>query len=169
VDPKTRLVADIGHVWSALEAGLGRLTEAELLARHDAAGWTVKDHVVHLARWERSVVALLHGRPRHEGLGIAASVYLAGPLDAINAAIQAQARDLSAAEAMAELRRTHRELLALLAPLSADDLRRPYRAWLPDEPGDGDGPPAIDVIRANTAGHFAEHLGWIEALVARPG
>jgi hypothetical protein len=60
---------------------------------------------------------------------------------------------------------TKAELLDLLQPLTDAELHKPYGHYLPDEPGDGDGPPAINVVYGNTAHHFREHLGWIEALV----
>ncbi|MCB0189193.1 MAG: hypothetical protein KDE31_33215, partial [Caldilineaceae bacterium] len=56
--------------------------------------------------------------------------------------------------------------LAALAPLTDEDLQKPYRHYLPDEPGEGDGPPAMNVVYGNSAHHFREHLAWIEALVA---
>ena len=46
-------------------------------------------------------------------------------------------------------------------------LRKPYRQYLPQEPGEGDGPLAINVIYGNSAQHFTEHRAWIEALVGR--
>lgn len=49
--------------------------------------------------------------------------------------------------------------------MSDADLQKRYRHYLPDEPGDGDGPPAINVIYGNTADHFREHLAWITTLV----
>ncbi len=61
---------------------------------------------------------------------------------------------------------TKQGLLAAIEPLTDADLQRRYRYYLPDEPGDDDGPPAINVIYGNSAGHFAEHLAWIEALAA---
>jgi hypothetical protein len=51
-----------------------------------------------------------------------------------------------------------------LQPLTDVDLQQPYRHYLPAEPGEGDGPPAFNVIYGNSAHHFAEHLAWIEAL-----
>ncbi|MDW8327599.1 MAG: hypothetical protein RMK99_13640 [Anaerolineales bacterium] len=47
------------------------------------------------------------------------------------------------------------------------DLHKPCRHYLPDEPGAGDRP-AINVVYGNTAHHFAQNLGWIQALVAAP-
>ena len=59
---KAELEASIDHWWDALQAVIGRYTEAELTGPTDAAGWTVKDHLAHLAAWERSMVFLFEGK-----------------------------------------------------------------------------------------------------------
>jgi hypothetical protein len=109
----------------------------------------------------------LQGQPRHEGLGVAESVYLNGTFEDINEIVQQQHKNLPLADAITQLRDTHQQLLALLQPLTDDDLNQPYRHYLPHEPGKGDGPPAIDLIYNNTADHFADHLTWIETLVTK--
>ena len=167
VTTKAELLTEIEHSWAALNTVLDRLSETQMTAPRDAQGWTVTDHLIHLTAWERSVVFFLQGKPRHEGLGVDEAIYLKGTDDEINAVIQQQRQDLSPAEALARFRRTHQQLLTLLQPLTDGDLSKRYRHYLPDEPGEGDGPPAINVIYGNSAHHFAEHLGWIEALVGQ--
>jgi hypothetical protein len=166
VTAKAGLLADIERSWAALTATLDRLTEQQLTVRQDAEGWTVVDHVTHLTAWERSIVFFLQGQARHEGLGVDEAVYLRGDDDEINAIICRQRRGLRPEEALVQLRDVHGQLLRLLPPLTDGGLQLPYRHYLPDEPGDGDGPPALEVIHGNSAGHFAEHLAWIEVLIA---
>ena len=165
VTTKAELLADIERAWLALNAALDRLTETQMTRVTDAQGWTVKDHIIHLTHWERSVVFFLQGKPRHAGLGVDEAIYLKSADDEINAVIYQQRKDLPLSDALAQFRDAHQQLLTLLQPLTDADLQKPYRHYLPDEPGDGDGPPAISVIYGNSAHHFAEHLVWIEALV----
>lgn len=47
------------------------------------------------------------------------------------------------------------------------DLIKSYGHYLPAE-GAG-GPAVINIVYGNTADHFAEHLGWIEALSSEDG
>ncbi len=164
---QAELLADIEHTWAALNAALDHLTEAQMTALKDAQGWSVKDHLIHLTTWERSVVFFLQGKPRHAGLGVEEAFYLKGSDDDINAVIFQQCKDLPLLEALAQFRDVHQQLLTLLSSLTEADLQKPYRHYLPDEPGDGDGPPAINVVYGNSANHFAEHLVWIEALVGK--
>ncbi len=165
--PKRELLRAIEEGWTGLNDALDRLTPTQWTTVRDSEGWTVVDHVIHLARWERSVVHFLSGRPRHTGLGIDETLYLRGPADAINVAIRHRTSGATPSAAREEWRVVHRELLALLAALPEADLARRYRYFLPDEPGEGDGPAAHVVISGNTAGHYAEHRAWIRTLVER--
>jgi len=165
VTTKARLLVDIQRAWLALNAALNRLTPAQMTTRTDAQGWTVKDHLMHLAVWERSAVFFLQGRPRHVGLGVEEALYLNGSDDEINAAIFQQHKDLPRGQALAQLQDGHQQLLRLLEPLSDADPHKSYHQYLPDEPGDDNGPSAMSLIAGNSAEHFTEHLGWIAALV----
>lgn len=164
ITTKTELLSAIDAGWNSLTDALSHLGETQLTGPTDAEGWTGKDHLVHLAAWERSMLYLLAGKPRHAGLGVDEMLYLSGDFDAINAAIQSQQRDASLAGALAELRRVHEKLRASLAGLSDEDLQKTYSHYLPDEPGDDDGSPISDRLVGNTSQHFAEHLPWILGL-----
>lgn len=165
VASKQELLKAIEEQWAALNSAIDRLSEQQLTGIRDAHGWSAKDHIIHMTRWERSVVSFLQHRPRHEGLGVEESLYLEDTDDTINTAIYEQTKDTPLDEALAAFRATHQQLMELLAPLSDSDLQKRYREYLPDEPGEGDGPPAVNVIYGNTAEHFAEHLRWMEELV----
>jgi hypothetical protein len=164
---KSQLFAEIDKAWAALECYLARLSEAQMTTVHDEHGWTVRDHLTHMAAWEDSVVFFLQGKPRYEALGVEESLFSNGPFDDMNEVIQQLRKDLSLAEATAQLQSTHGQLMSLLQPLTDADLNHPLRHYLPSSPA-SDRRRAIDLIRDNTAGHFSEHLGWIEALVAAP-
>jgi len=162
---KPELERRLDASWDRLQRRIGELDAGQLDGPADSAGWTAKDHLAHLAAWERSMVYLLQGKPRHEGLGVEEAVYLDGDEDAINAVIQAATRDLPLADVLAVLRSTHEHLRSLVAEMSDEDLRQPYSHFLPDEPGRDDGRPIIERISANGDAHFAEHLGYIEVIL----
>lgn len=163
VTTKAELLAEIDRTWPVLNAALDRLTPSQLM-RKDGEGWTVKDHVVHMAAWERSVVFLLQGTPRHEGLGVDEAIYQAG-VEQVNIVVQQQCTDVSWNDALTQLRDVHGQIMALLESLSDQDLQQPYRHYLPDEPGDDDGRPVLNVLYGDTADHFREHHAWIDTLV----
>ncbi len=162
---KSALLKEIEQSWSALNKALDQLSESDLTGPRDGQGWSVKDHLVHLSAWERSVVFFLQGKPRHEGLGVEEDTYVNESEDEINAVIRQKWSHLSLADVLAQLRHTHEQLLVLLEALSDADLQRRYAHFLPDEPGSPPQRAARRVIYANTAHHFGEHLGWIQTLV----
>lgn len=160
---KAELLATIEPAWVTLNAALDRLTDRQKTTIKDAQGWTVKDHLIHMAAWERSVIFFLQGQPRHAGLGVDQALYKNGSTDDINAAIFQQRKAMPLSEAMAQFADVHQQLIELIQPLTDNDLQKSYRDYLPDESGDDR--LAIDVIYSNTTGHFREHLDWIETLV----
>jgi hypothetical protein len=164
---KAELLADLDQTWTALNATLDCLSVAQMTSNHDSAGWTVKDHISHLIAWERSALFLLQGQPRHAGLGIDEAVYLGGDEEQINAAIFRACKNIPLEAALADLRTLHHQLIAALKPLTDADLQASYRHYLPVEPGEGDGPPAMDVIYSNSANHYREHMPWIQTLAGR--
>jgi hypothetical protein len=161
---KSALVEETEAAWRNLHSYLEGLSESQLTSLFDDQGWTVKDHLTHLAAWEASVIAFLQGRPRSEGLGVDEALYSRGSFDEINAAIREQHTGLSHEEAIARMRATHSRLLTQLDSLKDDDLVQPLRHFLAASPPD-DERSAIDLIRGNTSEHYTQHLGWIRSLV----
>lgn len=164
---KDELMKDIDRTWPALNAALDKLTESQMADIRDAEGWAVKDHLTHLAAWERSMVFMLQGKSRHQGLGVSEKLYLEGNDDPINAAIQHLHRDVTPEEAQAQLEDIHGQLMGLLERMTDEDLLKPYSHYLPNEQQNSDDSPIFFRIHGNTAGHFEEHLGWIESLVSK--
>lgn len=161
---KDELLERIERTWPALQTTLDKLSDAQQTVT-DAAGWAIKDHVVHMAAWERSVVFLLQKRPRHEGLGVDEALYLHGSEEAINAAVFEKNVNLTPDEALAYHRDVHEQMMALLSRLSDTDLQKPCREFLPEKlAGEEYDFPVINTVYGNTAHHYAEHLDWIEAL-----
>ena len=161
---KDELERRLAASWSRLERRLDGIDALRLTGPTDLAGWTPKDHLAHLAAWERSMVYLLQGKPRHEGLGVEEALYLDGDDDAINAVIHSASKDLPLVDVQPVLRSTHQELRVLVASLSDKDLQRTYAHFLPGEPGRDDGRPIIERISANSDAHFTEHLGYMEVI-----
>ncbi len=163
---KDDLLAEIDDAWTELWRFVDGLQPSELTSATDAAGWTVRDHLAHLAAWERSIDFLLTGRSRHDGLGVDLEIYASGDYDAINASIHERTRHQSPGEVMEELRRVHADTLTILAGMTDADLRKTYSDYAPDEPGEERGEPVLNYVFGNTAHHYQEHLEWMRALVA---
>jgi uncharacterized protein (TIGR03083 family) len=152
---RDEVVEKVEGSWRELDAIAGRLDDRSLRAPI-ADGWTVKDHLVHLAAWESSLLGLLEGRDRAAAMGVP-GMEEAGA-DAINSAVFEQHRDEEPAQVLAGFRETHRRLLARLGQLGDDDLLRPYSHF---QPGTDEERPVAGWIAGNTFEHYAEHLSYI--------
>ena len=128
-----------------------------------ADGWAVKDHLIHIAAWEHSLLALLEGANIQSAMGVGPEVE---EMDAINAEVWAMHKDKSPEEALEYFRQSHALLIKLLSKMSDADLQQPYNHYQPNEPRDAnDNRPALDWVAGDTYEHYAEHMGWIRQLV----
>ena len=159
-----KFTASIDAAWKDLRAFLAAVTPGQA-SKRDQAGWSVKDHVMHLAVWEDSVAILFRGGRRHEVLGIKEPLYTAGNLDAINEVIKARLEGASLREAIRDLQGVHTQLIGHLRTLRDADLNAKAREFFPQAPANDDRPLA-SLIWDNTGGHFTEHLQWMHDLRA---
>src|SRR2546423_6036122 len=74
-------------------------------------GWAVKDHLVHIAAWEHSLIALLDGSDRRSAMGVGPGV---DETDSINAAVWSLHREKTPEQALAHFRQAHSLLMKLL-------------------------------------------------------
>ena len=81
---KAELLMRIRVARSELDLTVAGLDEAALAAP-GPEGWSVKDHLAHLAAWARKVLANMDGRTGPEVLGVPADVYKRGDWIEINA------------------------------------------------------------------------------------
>ena len=128
-----------------------------------ADGWAVKDHLVHIAAWEHSLLALLDGTDRRLAMGVGRE---AGDTDAINGEVWSLHRAKTPEQALDYFRRTHDLLMRRLRGMSDADLQLTYNHYQPSEPRDTDDDrPVIDWVAGNTYDHYAEHIAWISQLI----
>jgi uncharacterized protein (TIGR03083 family) len=148
--------------WDQLNAFIGSLSPEQLTGPSDAAGWSVKDHLMHLAVWEDGMNAMLTGQPRSARMRIDEATWQGGDFDAINAVIHEYARDVPLETVLANLRRAHEELHTRLMSLGTTDLLRPRSDFQADSDS---GEPVVWLLVGNTFGHYEEHLPWMQAIV----
>jgi hypothetical protein len=161
---KSELLARIQQGWDDFQTFLSSLSETHLITSTDAAGWTAKDHIMHLVVWEDGVEALLNRQSRLDRMGIDEATWAGHDYDQINAIIQQQHRDKPLAEVLQTFRDVHQRLIATIQSLSDDDLLRPYSDY---QPGTDIPDPVIERIMGNTYEHYEEHTPWIKALVEK--
>jgi uncharacterized protein (TIGR03083 family) len=159
-----KLLARIADGWAALNQRIAPLGSAQLTAPGPDGGWSVKDHLAHLATWEGMLVALLEGKPIHTAFGVSRAEYDAlDSTDALNAVIAGRNSGKSLDEVLRQREETHAQLVALIGALPDENLSQPITFFQPDDP---DERPVLGKIIGDTYEHYAEHLPWIEEILA---
>ena len=120
-----RAVEPIDRGWSELNALVESLGPHGL-TRTGADGWAVKDHLVHIAAWEHSLIALLQGTDRHQAMGVGPEAEDTG---AINAAVWALHREKMPEQALTYFREAHAALMTVLRTMSDADLQLSYNHY----------------------------------------
>ena len=157
-----RAVEPIDRGWSELNALVESLGPYGL-TRTGADGWAVKDHLVHIAAWEHSLIALLQGTDRHQAMGVGPE---AEDTDAINAAVWALHREKTPEQALAYFREAHAALMTVVRTMSDADLQLSYNHYQANGPRDSsDDRPVMEWVAGDTYEHYAEHIGWINQLI----
>ena len=157
------VVAPIGKSWDELNQLVDSLGPTGLMMA-GPNGWAVKDHLIHIAAWEHSLIALLDGSDRRSAMGVGPEV---SETDAINAAVWSLHREKTSEQALAYFRQTHALLMKLLGGMSDADLKLSYNHFQPNDPRDpSDDRPALDWVAGNTYDHYSEHIRWINQLVS---
>jgi hypothetical protein len=159
-ESKAELLAQIEHGWQGLHAYINALTPDQLTARKDSVGWTVKDHVVHIAVWEDILYALLTKADHTDILEID-PVLLPKPFEEINAVLQERTRSWTMPDVLKTLDQTHARVLAQLDKMSDADLQRPLKEFRVDWTDER--PVRIWVV-GNTWEHYDEHMPWMKAI-----
>jgi uncharacterized protein (TIGR03083 family) len=157
------------NAWAQLQNTLDALTDEQMTARTDAAGWTVKDHLAHLVTWEQGIIALLKREPRYQAMGLDASVVQDKDEDELNQILRQQQPAGTLAQVRDRLRKIHEDLRAVVESLQPEDLLRTYSYYQPDEPGEDSGEPVLRWVIGNSSGHYLEHLPWIQRLASEGG
>ena len=157
------LMSEIEQTWHKLQTFLASLTEEQLTQPTDAAGWTAKDHVIHLAVWENANREMLEGKSKREVLDITPEVWEQDD-DPINAVLQQRYHNMPLAEVMQTLRQNHARMLDKLNSMTAADFQLPYSHYQPDSTAER---PIIDCVMWDTVYHYRDHMDWIAAIVGK--
>jgi hypothetical protein len=117
VDPESLLLR-VDASWVRFWAAQAKLAPAAMAARDRTTGWSVKDIVTHVARWEAVAAKII--RAQLAGTLTAADLSEYDDDDRLNARWLRADRKLTVSQARARCRGTHRRLRTLLARLTPD-------------------------------------------------
>lgn len=158
---KAKLLEKTHASWDRLNTYIATLNEQQRTQLTDAAGWTVKDHLIHLAVWEDGVWALLNKQNRAAAMGVDVETWKRWDFDEINAVIQGQHKDESWATVEAKRHASHQRFVEQIEAISEADLARPVKDFQANSTSNT---PVIEVVMGDAFSHYDEHLPWIKAI-----
>jgi Mycothiol maleylpyruvate isomerase N-terminal domain len=162
------LVTRIEHGRAAFYTALDGLTAEQLAAPITERGWSVADHMAHIAVWMEGILVALDGSSRWTAMGADGPPGQAG-FDELNERLRAPHAAKSPAEVRAWLDATHTRMLARLRGMTMEELRRPYRHYQPTETRDDADEPFLGWVVGDTYAHYDEHRDWIAAALRERG
>jgi len=106
---RRQLLKRLEEAWEALKESYAGLSDGELLEPGVAGVWSVRDVIAHVTWWEEEALThlpliLAGGRPPRYSVTY-------GGIDAFNAKMTAQKKDLSLAEVIGQRDEVHRRLI----------------------------------------------------------
>lgn len=136
-----QLLTRLDKAWEALKTSYAGLSEADLLEPGVAGAWSVKDVIAHVTWWEEEALThlpliLAGGRPPRYSVTY-------GGIDAFNARMTEQRKDLSLAEVLRQRDEVHGRLIAFIQGVPDDQVSDETRFRRR--------------LRLDTYGHYAKH------------
>jgi len=126
---RTLLIVDAEKQRDSLGSLLGGLSREQMLWP-GAYGWSAKDHVAHLADWERLLFSWYDAGLRGEEPAVPAPGFTWATIDGLNRQIYDRHRDDQLEHVVADWQMTSRQLIAMAQGISEADLFTPGRyAW----------------------------------------
>jgi hypothetical protein len=158
---KEELLQQIELSWNELVHCLHIQSEESLTKLIDDQGWSVKDHIIHIAMWDKAALAMLEGESKRKTLDISLEIWQQGE-DPINTVLYTRYQEMAFNQVRVTLQQHHEALIAKLNAMSEADFQKPYTDYQPNGTYDGS---IIEVIYRDTIEHYNDHVPWIEAIL----
>jgi hypothetical protein len=117
---RSQLLKKIDRAWEAFTASYAGLSDDELMQPGVTGNWSVKDIIAHVACWEEEALTNLPIILAGEKPPKYSSKY--GGIDAFNAQMAEQARNLSLSEVLHQQEETHRRLIEFIQRAPEDQI-----------------------------------------------
>jgi hypothetical protein len=122
---RQQLLKQLDKAWTAFKESYGGLSDSQLTEPGVTGQWSVRDIIAHVTWWEEE--ALKHLPLIIEGGTPPRYSIQYGGIDAFNALMTEQKRDLSLADVLRQLEETHRRLIAYVQSVPEETFTRQTR------------------------------------------
>ena len=141
VSHRGQLLERLDKAWEAFKASYAGLSEADLLEPGVTGAWSIKDLIAHVTWWEEEALThlplvLVGGRPPRYSV-------THGGIDAFNAGMTEQRKDLSLAQVLRQRDEVHGRLIAFIEAVPDDQISGETRFRRR--------------LRLDTYGHYPKH------------
>jgi hypothetical protein len=153
----SEILARIQESRVELDRLVDSIGDEDLVREPPSGGWPPIGHLMHMAAWERMIVAHLADGTDYEVVRMTPQEYERASLDELNARIYELHRHETPAETRAEFAAAHEAIVRCIERLTPDDLAQSY--W------PGDARSVAEKIAGDTYLHYDEHLVWITELL----
>lgn len=144
---RQQLLKQIDKAWVAFKASYAGLTDSQLTEPGVIGDWSVKDILAHVTTWEQETLKALPLILQGGRLPRYADLY--GGIDAFNAWMREQKRDLSLSEVVEQQDETHRQVIETVLKAPEEQITRETRFRRR--------------LRLDTYSHYPEHTRAIRA------
>lgn len=155
------LLSHMNEARGELEAFVAGVPPEELVGPRKN-GWTVKDHLFHLATWDLYLIAVLDREPRVPALGLDHDPR--APFDEVNNIFFERGKDLPLNQVLGMFRGNRARIIEQVRGLAESDLTRPAADFQSADPA----PPSGTLehwIVSITAEHDREHHEWMREIL----
>jgi hypothetical protein len=148
----------IEREWMPLREKVLALPDDRLTAPGNG-GWSVVDHMAHLAFWEQMLVrSYMGGEPDYQVLGVSPDEMRSLDEDAENDIVYKRNRGRDPQEVLSEVWASHDNAVDAIS-------RFPFERFMqPRRPGEKNTLGAY--VAGNTYGHYVEHAEWLKPMLA---
>ncbi|HEX5992093.1 MAG TPA: DinB family protein [Thermomicrobiales bacterium] len=122
---RQQLLNRLDSAWMAFQASYAGLSDSQLTEPGVAGEWSVKDIIAHVSWWEEEALRHLPSIIAGERPPRYSTIY--GGIDAFNAMMAEQKRDLSLSDVLRQQDDTHRRLVEFILSVSEDQFTRETR------------------------------------------
>jgi hypothetical protein len=142
---KQQLLKQLEKAWTAIKESYAGLPDAQMMEPGVMGNWSVKDTLAHVTTWEEEALKYLPliltgGRPPRYSQS--------GGINAFNAQMREQKRDLTLSEVLRQLDETHRRLIDYIQSVPEEQFTRETRFR--------------HRLRLDTYSHYPEHVKAIQ-------
>lgn len=163
ISNKASVLGMLRSTWDSLDRFCGELSDEQMTSTGDG-GWSIKDHLAHIAGWQLSLAALLERRDRQAAMALKG--FSTTDWDGQNQVMLCRHQTLVPDEARALELGSRTMVMAALDRLDDADLQKPYSDFQPHDlrtsfPTSSDA--LVHWITGSVCDHIAEHLGYMRS------